>query len=260
MADVIIEPGQSKNLAFDIGTQFTESLELLHVVKPNFLRWEDGAPAITFSNETRPHDYDDTREIGPVFDEVDLREVGANRKIYEHAVKITLTQQTNLTQQARMAIGLKFKTDFLNGASYLATYTFLRDTVGKIDFEGEHAENNVEWNYLDPLNPDNIRGLSYAQVRHAQSMLVSKRRTNGNDLVMIAPSSLQEALEKSNPFLYSQGGFPGMNFDSQALARTRGILTWWVPDLFFTDPGLGTDEIEGEIGRGRGRERGCRNV
>jgi hypothetical protein len=62
---------------------------------------------------------------------------------------------------------------------------------------------------------------------------------------MIAPSSLQEPLEKSNPFLYSQGGFPGMNFDSQALARTRGILTWWVPDLFFTDLGLCTDDIDG---------------
>lgn len=244
MANVIIEPGQMSQLAFDIRNMFTESMELFSIVKPNILDWRNGAPRITFTSETHSVEYDDTRRDEPILNRVELREIGAQRTRYEHNIILPLTQQETISAEAKASIINDYKTDVVNDASKNGTITFLQDTVGKIDFAGEFANNRVLFNYKSTGADNNQRGLTYAQIFHAKVMLAS-RRLSSKDLVIIAPVSLQETLGNSVEFQKQISGMDGGVFDEQAMYRTKGIPTWWVPDELMIEAGLSSDNVDG---------------
>ena len=200
MANVFIEPGQMSQLLLDIRKQFTESMKLFSIVKPNVADWRNGVPRITTVSETHAVEFDDTHRDEPILNQVTLSEIGAQRTRYEHNIIIPLSQSENLDVQAKTSIIYNYKNDVVNDASRHGTVTFLQDTVGKIDFNSvEFAANRVEWNYTGVAPDANQRGLSFAQIFHGK-ILLSSRRLPDEDLVIIAPTSLQETLARSNEF------------------------------------------------------------
>lgn len=235
---LIIEPGQRKNLAFDIRTAFDEGFEMLQIVRPHIYDWRNGVP-------TRAHEYDDTREIGPVLDEVTVQDFLTQRRLYDHGIHIPLDQKDVYTAEGKLTILENFKRQFINGANHKAATTFLQETVAKIDFAGEYAENVVPWDYINPADHDNIRGLSFEQILYAQNLLESKRLPSSN-LVLIAPVAEKLSLMKSNALLYSTLGVQGAPLNSQITNDIMGIPIWWVPNTFFIECGLSTDDVDGE--------------
>ena len=71
--------------------------------------------------------------------------------------------------------------------------------------------------------------------------MLASRRLNAKDLVIIAPVSLQETLGNS---VELSAVWTAVFFDEQAMCRTKGIPTWWVPDELMIEAGLSSDDID----------------